>query len=173
MPLLLNMNMEVIIYVAFKGVKNDTDEYITLRLEDEDDSSKLHNVIVAPHSKLRGKFDGAIFKDGTIVKVSAHAPFWVSFKVWRNKKGEIEYRITDNVSWAFDKAANAKKLYDNTFSNGNLDYSKVYHNQNLPGEKLYGWWKSAMKDLKNSLDWKQGFKLDEQNQLREKLERSL
>jgi len=173
MTLELYMNKELIVYVAFKGAINDTDEYVTLRLENKDDAYNLHNVVIAPHSKLRGKFDGAIFKDGTIVKVSAHAPAWVSFKVWRNRKGEVEYRITDNVSWAIDKIANIKKHYENAFNHGDFDYSKVYINQNLPDAELKSWWKSAMKDLKNSLDWKKSFKLENQKQLREKLAKTL
>ena len=173
MTVVLRMNIEFVVYVAFKGVINDTDDYVILRLEDREADYNLHNVVIAPHSKLRGKFDGAIFKDGTIVKVSAHAPAWVSFKLWRNKKGEVEYRITDKASRVIDKIANIKKHYENAFNHGNFDYSKVYINQNLPGAELESWWESAMKDLKNSLDWKKSFKLENQKQLREKLAKTL
>ena len=169
MTVVLRMNIEFVVYVAFKGVINDTDDYVILRLEDREADYNLHNVVIAPHSKLRGKFDGAIFKDGTIVKVSAHAPAWVSFKLWRNKKGEVEYRITDIVSRVVDVTCNMIKYIENNIWDKNKDYSKVYLNQNLPGAELESWWESAMKDLKNSLDWKKSFKLENQKQLREKL----
>lgn len=46
MPVALPMNTGVIVYVAFKGVINDTDEYFALRLEDRCyiSKQKLHNL---------------------------------------------------------------------------------------------------------------------------------
>lgn len=79
----------------------------------------------------------------------------------------------EGISKVIDTGANAIKFYENTFNNENLDYSNIYLNQNLPDAKLYSWWKSAMKDLKNSLDWKQIFELEGQKQLREKLAKTL
>ena len=173
MTVVLRMNIEFVVYVAFKGVINDTDDYVILRLEDREPDYNLHNVVIAPHCKQRGKFDGAIFKDGTIVKVSAHAPAWVSFKVWRNSKGEVEYRITDNVSWAIDKIANIKKHYENAFNHGDFDYSKVYINQNLPDAELESWWEDAEEDCGNFEKWENTFEEENQKQLREKLAKTL
>ena len=173
MTLELYMNKELIVYVAFKGAINDTDEYVTLRLENKDDVYNLHNVVIAPHSKLRGKFDGAIFKDGTIVKVSAHAPAWVSFKLWRNKKGEVEYRITDIVSRVVDVTCNMIKYIENNIWDKNKDYSKVYINQNLPDAELESWWEDAEEDCGNFEKWENTFEEENQKQLREKLAKTL
>ncbi|AEB15473.1 hypothetical protein [Treponema succinifaciens] len=173
MTVVLRMNIEFVVYVAFKGVINDTDDYVILRLEDREPDYNLHNVVIAPHCKQRGKFDGAIFKDGTIVKVSAHAPAWVSFKVWRNRKGKVEYSITDKASRVIDKIANIKKHYENAFNHGNFDYSKVYINQNLPGAELESWWEDAEEDCGNFEKWENTFEEEKQKQLREKLAKTL
>lgn len=173
MLLELYMNTQLIVYVAFKGVINNTYEYVTLRLEDKDDDYNLHNVVIAPHSKLRGKFDGAIFKDGTIVKVSAHAPVWVSFKIWRNKKGEVEYRITDVVSRVVDTTSNMIKYAENNIWDKNKDYSKVYIHQNLPDAELKSWWKAAEEDCGNFEKWENTFEEEKQKKLREKLAKTL
>ena len=173
MTVVLRMNIEFVVYVAFKGVINDTDDYVILRLEDREADYNLHNVVIAPHSKLRGKFDGAIFKDGTIVKVSAHAPAWVSFKLWRNKKGEVEYRITDIVSRVVDVTCNMIKYIENNIWDKNKDYSKVYINQNLPGAELESWWEDAEEDCGNFEKWENTFEEEKQKQLREKLAKTL
>ena len=183
--MILRMNMDFVVYVVFKGAVNHTDEYVALKLEDEDPDSGLHNVVIAPHSKLRGSFDGAIFQDGTMVKVSAHAPVWVSFRIWRDKKGVVKYMITDEFSYMIDGFANTKKFFDNKFRNKNNDYSGVYLNQNSPSAELKEWWKSAIedckkckgcenwKDCKGCKDWKKFFETEPQKKLREKLEGSL
>lgn len=169
MTVVLRMNIEFVVYVAFKGVINDTDDYVILRLEDREPDYNLHNVVIAPHCKQRGKFDGAIFKDGTIVKVSAHAPVWVSFKLWRNKKGEVEYRITDIVSRVVDVTCNMIKYIENNIWDKNKDYSKVYLNQNLPGAELESWWKDAKEELKNFQNWEEAFNSELHKQLRNDL----
>jgi len=167
------MNKELVVYLAFKGAINDTDEYVVLRLEDEDSSFALHNVVIAPHSKLRGSFDGAIFQDGTMVKISAHAPVWVSLRIWKDKKGVVRYTITDGISKVVDAFANTKKFFDSKFRNKDNDYSGVYFSQNLSGAELKGWWDSVMKEFEESLDWKQVFESKIQQQLRERIGKHL
>lgn len=191
MPIYLYMNKELVVYLAFKGAINDTDEYVALRLEDEDSSSGLHNVVIAPHSKLRGSFDGAIFQDGTMVKVSAQAPVWVNFAIWRDKKGKVKYIITDRVSYVVDVLATTGKFLGNNIVKKDYNYSGVYFNQNLTGAKLNKWWKTAIDDCKKCKgcenlvdcedcekceawkDWKQFFETEPQKELREKLQGTL
>ena len=48
MTVVLRMNIEFVVYVAFKGVINDTDDYVILRLEDREADYNLHNVVITP-----------------------------------------------------------------------------------------------------------------------------
>ena len=160
----------VTVHCIQKGVKNNTKDYIALRLENKNKSLNLYTVLLAPGEKIGGAFDGAILQNGTIIKVSAHAPFFVNFEVNEDEKGAISFKIKDAISWVINKAGDAYKEYENRNSNTNYKFSKIYYNQNQKNAELYEWWKITVGEVGEPDGWDSRYVSDErQKEIRDYL----
>lgn len=154
--------------LVFSGVKNNTKNYIALKLEDRDSNSGLATMIIAPNENLLGKFDGAVLKDGTIIKVSAKAPARVNFTINEDAEGNISYVITDGISMAVDTGANIIKNLENSLLNGDKLLSGIYYNQHEEDAVLHNWWKDVAEEAGSPEIWEQWYNSAEQKNLRER-----
>ena len=127
-----------------RDIQNCTDQYIVARLEDEItiNGKKLDTLVIAPHSKIKGKFDGVRDANGNFYKVSAHSPFKVNFSV--TEKGI-------KIDGFFSKILN---------TSGNI--VKAIQNIKKPeGEKqLYSGFKPQGSDDANTLESKWGERMN-------------
>lgn len=154
--------------LVFSGVKNNTKDYVALKLENRDADSGLDTVIIAPNENLPGKFDGAVLKDGTIIKVSAKAPARVNFTINEDADGNISYVITDSISVAVDTGANIIKNLENSLLNGDKLLSGIYYNQHEEDAVLHSWWKTVAEEAGSPESWQEWYNSDVQKSLRQR-----
>lgn len=154
--------------LVFSGVKNNTKDYVALKLENRDADSGLDTVIIAPNENLPGKFDGAVLKDGTIIKVSSKAPARVNFTINEDADGNISYVITDSISVAVDTGANIIKNLENSLLNGDKLLSGIYYNQHEEDAVLHSWWKTVAEEAGSPESWQEWYNSDVQKSLRQR-----
>lgn len=148
-------------------VTNNTNDYIVLRLEDPvyignkkghraqklDKDNWLDYVIIAPHETIEGFFDGAIDKNGNIIKISSHYPDKVNFSAEYDKDGKFIAVITDFESQINNDKADSLKSSVNyisekiPFIDKTYDLSGSYPDQKQEGKTLYSWWNGAKKEV--------------------------
>ena len=136
-----------------RDITNNTKEYVLGKLEDpivigKDENGRdieLTFLIIEPGETIKGHFDGAIMKNGIIVKVSAESA-WnenVSFTITDNEKGEVDF--SDYSSFCINKKNDDLKGLLNLLPLGKkYDYSGKYQDQNQKDAPLNGWWNSAV-----------------------------
>ena len=168
-----------------RDIKNTTSKYILGKLEDPitigKDSNgvdiKLSFLIIAPGETVKGHFDGAILKDGTIIKVSAESKLNenVNFTILENDKGEVDFDFSDYASFCTDKKNNDIKGMLNLLPFcGEYDYSGKYSEQNKKGATLHKWWANASspKECGTPENWdKNGMASEKQQKLRKEVEK--
>ncbi|MGN0730247.1 hypothetical protein [Treponema sp.] len=152
---------------VFGAVKNNTKDYIALKLEENDKETGSKIVLLAPNEKMTGNFDGAILKNGTIIKVSSKNPAPVNFTINENSEGAISYIITDDLSAAVDKVANIVKKIGNNMMKSAKVMSGKFENQNTEEAVLYSWWKTVLDEIGEPETWESCYNSEKQKILRE------
>ncbi len=157
------------------GAYNNTKDYIVVRLGD---GISIHcrkecidSLILAPQEKTKGHFDGAITKNGTILKVSAKAPQYVNFEVFEDEHGNFQMKITDNIGFVVNKFSDIGKKIYNIFPNNCYDLSGIYFNQDNENAVLNKWWSDAINEAEAGLPekWESNYESEWQKALRKKL----
>ncbi len=156
------------------GAYNNTKDYIVVRLGDgisiPGRKESIDTLILAPQEKTKGHFDGAITKNGTILKVSAKAPQYVNFEVFEDEHGNFQMKITDKFCFVVNKFYDMGKRVCNIFGK-NYKLSGIYLNQDKENADLKGWWEKATEANEAGLpeQWESNYESERQKALREKL----
>ncbi len=173
-----------------RGVANNTDYYIALKLEDPvyigdkkgrraqeaDEDNWLNFIIAAPHSVVEGYFDGAVDMHGNIIKVSAHYPDKVSFSAEYDETGVFVAVITDSISQNNNDVADSLKATVNAISDLVPFINKHYHlSGSYPDQKnddapLNDWWTKMVKETEGSGLWSYNIISPNQVKLRKAVE---
>lgn len=166
---------EIRMSIESYGTYNNTKDYIVVRLEDEifipGRKESIDSLILAPQEKTKGHFDGAITKNGTILKVSAKAPQYVNFEVFENEHGNFQLKITDKISYAVNKSSDMGKIIFGKIKKEKKLLSGIYLNQDNENAELNDWWEKATEKNEAGLpeQWESNYNSKHQVALRNKL----
>ena len=171
-----------------RKAKNNSDQYIVVRLESDDEP--CHYMILAPGDIINANCDGAVFSSGNMFKVSAYEK-WddvVNFTIWTEcflgviaTYDDIE-SVWTNYSRDFIKEIyNYKclaKNFKHFFTDQKYDTLKFrsgsYINQKKAGSPLNSWWDGITNKDKGNLgstqkEWKEKYENDpKQKELQQK-----
>ena len=165
-----------------RGVANNTDYYIALKLEDpvyigdkkrrrdqnDDEKNWVKYIIAAPHTVVEGYFDGAIDMNGNIIKVSARYPDRVSFSAEYDENGKFVAVITDLISKDTNNSYDAIKSFFNKVFGKHFLLSDSYPNQKDDNAPLNDWWYGALSEVGDPGLWRYNIISPRQAKFREK-----